>query len=74
VRALTATGHADRARGRLRARGQRDDDLLDLRDRPQGVEAPLDHRAAGQDDERLGPAGPKAFAPSGSHDERDRLW
>ena len=38
----------------------------------QRLDAPLEHRAAGQDDERLGPVGAKAFATARGHQEGDR--
>jgi hypothetical protein len=72
VRPLLAARHPDRAlRGGHTGR-ECHHDLLDLLDRAQRVERPLEHRAAAHGYERLGPGRPKAHPPPGGHEERDR--
>ena len=71
LRARRPAGHAEAARRRGLARRQRDHDLLDPR-RPQRGDAPLQHRATGENDERLGSIGAKAFAAARGHQEGDR--
>ena len=70
---LTARdGHRTLRRGLQFSGRQGYDDALNRADPAQRVHAPLQHRAAGKRHERLGPAGPKALAPSRGHDQRDR--
>ena len=63
--------HRGDARGTPCARRQREHDLLDLLDRAQHVDAPLEERTAGQLHERLGAGGAEALAAPGGHDQRD---
>src|SRR5947199_406144 len=69
--AETSRARSSTDRGELADR-QGDDDLFDLGYLTESVDAPLHHRPASQDDERLGSVEPKAFTTTRGHDQRDR--
>ena len=67
---LRARPAADHAVGRPLLAGRHGHDHA-IADAGEHLDAPLEHRASRQNDERLGPVGPKAFAAAAGSDDAD---